>query len=130
MIIFEVKLNIRQVCIPVGCVPAARCPYRGGVCTWSRGRVYLVWGEGGVPGPGGCTWSGGVYLVGGYLVWGVYLVWGGYLIQGVYLVWGGVPGPGAYLVWGGVPGPGEYLADTPPGPDQVHPLTPWTDRRL
>ena len=40
----EIMAEIRrkQECIPVGCVPAARCPYPGGG-TWSRGGgVYLV----------------------------------------------------------------------------------------
>ena len=48
----------KQECIPVGCVPAARCPYPGGGvpglaggCTCSRG---------GVPGPGGVPGLGGV----------------------------------------------------------------------
>ena len=51
-----VKLSVPNIlqeeCIPVGCVPAARSPYWGGVpglggCTWSWGGVP---GLGGVPG--------------------------------------------------------------------------------
>ena len=63
------KNHLKQECIPVGCVPAARrpfsevccswgglvpgvCVWSGGVCVWSRG----VWSRGGVcqeppPGP-------------------------------------------------------------------------------
>ena len=73
-----VKLNnlLKQECITVGCIPAARCPYPGG-CTWSGGvpglGVYLVWGvylvPGVVPGLGGCTWSRGMYLVWGVCTW-------------------------------------------------------------
>ena len=66
---------LKQECIPVGCVPAARRLYAR-VC-FPGGC--LVQGWGGVPGPGGwCAWSGGACLV-----------------RGVCLVWGGgVPGPG------------------------------------
>ena len=127
--------RFKQVCIPVGCVPAALWPYWGG----------------GVPGPGGVPVPGG-YLVpegvpvrgdtwsqGGYLVWGVpgprgeYQVRGGTWSQGVGVPGpgGGVPGAGGgtwcrgeylvsggeylvwgYLVWGGVPGLGGV-----PGPE-------------
>ena len=62
---------LTQECIPVGCVPAARCPYSGGVClvrggTWSAGYLVL-----------GCTWSRGVYLV-----WGGTWSWGGTWFRG------------------------------------------------
>ena len=55
-IMINTNYNIKQECIPVGCVPAARRPYAG-VC-------FL----GGLPGQGGCLpgW-GGVCLVGGVL---------------------------------------------------------------
>ena len=43
------RLNFKQECIPVGCVPPACCPYLP-ACTARRG-VYLV--------PGGCTGSRG-----------------------------------------------------------------------
>ena len=60
--------SIKQECIPVGCVPAARRPYAG-VCF--PGGVCLVWGgsawSGGCAWPGGCAWSGGWCLPG----WGV-----------------------------------------------------------
>ena len=81
------KNNLKQECIPVGCVPAARWSYAGVCFPW--GGMYLVLG--GVPGPGGCvpgptggvpgprggTWSQGcvpgprgVCLVRGCLIWG------------------------------------------------------------
>ena len=83
----------KQVCIPVGCVPAAHRPYsgvclpRGGVCL-VRGRDLpwggSAWSEGGIlPGPGGFS-----------LVWrGVCLVRGGFS-----LVRGGSACPGARVL--------------------------------
>ena len=70
-ILFYVSLNegnfVEQECIPVGCVPSAAVAVSpAGGCTWSGGvylvggaGVYLVQGEGDVPGLGGCTWSQG-----------------------------------------------------------------------
>ena len=90
----QMHFDIKQECIPVGCVPAARRPYAGvcfpgGVSAWSRG---------GLPGLGGGWW---VCLVGG----------------GVSLVRGGVclPGPGGVSPWSrgdGIPACTE--ADTLP----------------
>ena len=77
------SFNVKQECIPVGCVPAAHWPtvcWRllpggvsapGGWCAWSGGGgggvpgpggVCLVLGRGGVPGPGGgvCSPEGGL----------------------------------------------------------------------
>ena len=65
----------KQVCIPVGCVPAARRPYAG-VCF-----------------PGGSAWSGGVCLVGGS-------AWSGGCLPG--LEGGGcLPGLGGVSAWSG-----------------------------
>ena len=64
---------LRQECIPVGCVPAARRPYAG-VCFW-----------GGLPGPGGvvCLVPGGSGMPG---LGGVVC-----LVGGGCLPWGGIP---------------------------------------
>ena len=78
---------LKQECIPVGCVPAARRPYAGvcfpGGSAWFGGCLP---GLGGLPGPGGClpghggsAWSRGFTWPGGCLpsqgaaclVWGV-----------------------------------------------------------
>ena len=106
-------LNIKQECIPVGCVPAARWPYSGG--------GYLVPGGYMVPGvylvQGGCTWSQGE------CTWAR----GVYLVQGVYLVPGGAPGLGGVSVrytpqdQTRYTPPGDQTRYTPLGPDQVHP---------
>ena len=64
-------LKLKQECIPVGCVPAARRPYAGvcfpgGVCLVPGGLS--AWSRGGLPDPGGSAWSwggGAVCLVGG-----------------------------------------------------------------
>ena len=90
---FKIIAKMKQECIPVGCVPAARRPYAG-VCF-----------------PGGSAWSrGGVSLVRGVSAWSL----GG---GGVSLVWGDLPGPGGGgclpglgglpCSWGGLPGPWE-----------------------
>ena len=47
---------IKQVCIPVGCVPRACCPYALQEDVCSRGGGLL---PGGVSGPGGCLVPGG-----------------------------------------------------------------------
>ena len=65
----DINILLKQECIPVGYVPAARRPYAG-VCF-----------PGGLPGLGGSAWSGG----------GVCLVPGG---GGVCLVLEGLPGRG------------------------------------
>ena len=133
MLYFDIN---NKICIPVGCIPPACCPYLpactvcvyvggGGVCSrggaWSGGGGFgwcLVWRGWyrGVPGPRGvCS---GWYLVMG---WGVSAS-GGCLAPGC-LVWGGpawswgVPGPGG-SDWG-VPGLGGCIpacngADPPP----------------
>ena len=79
--------NSKQECIPVGCVPAARCPYAevcfpGGVC--SRG--------------GGCLLRGGCLLVG--------ICSGGTALGG--LLWGGVSAPRGVLLPRGVCSQGVY----------------------
>ena len=92
---------MKQECIPVGCVPAARWPYA---------RVCF-------PPPGGVLSPGGGLLPGGVCVcsWGCML--GGCLLQGVSalggcLLWG-MSAPGGWcLLWGGgIPACTE--ADTP-----------------
>ena len=114
-------INLKQECIPVGCIPTACCPYLP-VCTALGGctcqGVYLP----GVYLPGGCTCQG-VYLPGGCTCLGVYLprgvpAWGrgGCTCQGVYLL-GGVPARGVYLprgcIFQGVylPGVGVYMPE-------------------
>ena len=101
-------LFLKQVCIPVGCVPAAHLLYaavffpRG--CLPVPGDVCLVWGEGvllgqggfslvlggfSLPGGGGSAWSGGSpWSRGGSLCRGVCLVLGGSAWS-----WGDLPGP-------------------------------------
>ena len=125
---YSTVFNNKQECIPVGCVPAARWPYLGGVpglegvylvlrgAVPGLGWVYLV--PGGVPGPGGCTWSwGGVPGLGcgpglGGHTWsrGVPGL-GGYLVLGGVSALGGFQ-PGGRLLVGGIPACTE--ADTPP----------------
>ena len=73
--------NVKQECIPVGCVPAARWPYAG-VCFLEGGLL-----------PGG-----GVYVRGGVPAWG------GYLPRGMYL-----PGWGVPAQEGGIPAWEVYL---------------------
>ena len=100
------KKNIKQECIPVGCVLAAH---------------WLLPGPGGVPGPRGCTLSRGCTWSRWYLVPGVYLVWGDTWSQGVYLVrgWGNLadtPPPRDQTRY-----PPGTRPGTPPGPDKVAP---------
>ena len=94
----ETKNMMKQECIPVGCVPAARWPYPG-VC-FPGGGVCLLRGVSaprGVSGPGGClvlggVWSQGVSAPGGVCSRGVSAggfwsggVWSqGGLLQGVF----------------------------------------------
>ena len=94
----KLKTIVKQECIPVGCVPAARRPYAG-VCFPGRGS----------------PWSGGVCLVLGGSPWS-----GGFLPgRGVCLVWGGLPGPGGVcLVLGGSGIPACTEADTLPPVDR------------
>ena len=80
---------VKQECIPVGCVLAARRPYAGvcflGGCLLRGG----VW-SGGVSAPGGCLVQGGVCSWGGVCSQGC-LVWGGgCLLQGESAL-GGIP---------------------------------------
>ena len=71
------KKQMKQECIPVGCVPSAAVAVS--------------------------TSEGGYLVLGGYLVPGGFLP-GGYLVLGVPA--GGVPGPGRGTCPGGVPVPG------------------------
>ena len=101
---------IKQECIPVGCVPAARRPYAG-VCFW--GGVCLVWGGvrlgGCLPGWGVSAWSrgtvvsspGGLPGLGGGGVWSG---GGGVWSRGVVSAWSG----GWSLIWGVVSDLGRY----------------------
>ena len=147
------KHYMKQECIPVGWVPAARRPYAG-VC-FPGGGVCLVRVEGGsasswggLPGPG-VGW--GVCLVWGgvCLVWGGVCLFGGFcLVQwglpgrgvsawsgGFCLVWGVLPGPwgvclvrGVYLVRGGLPGPGGVVSQH--ALRQTLPVNRMNDRHL
>ena len=127
-----IKGQIKQECIPVGCVPAAHRLYAG-VCTpggvWSGGEVCS--GGRGVSAPGVSAPGGGVSAQGGVccqggrcLVWGAGGVWsGGCLLLGG-LVQGGLPlGGGVYI-------PACTEADTLPpcGQNSWHTLVkilPW-----
>ena len=105
-----IKLFIQQVCIPVGCVPAAHLPYAfvcfpGGVCL-VRGGVCLV--------------PGGVCLVrGGGSPWGGVSAWsrgGSPCREASAWSQGGfsLPGVSAWSRGGGLPGPGGACPETPP----------------
>ena len=85
----------KQECIPVGCVPAARRLYPGGVLPAWSGGVLPAWA-------GGSAWLGGSPCMPGgcpCLAWGVCLVWG------VLPAWGGLPGLGGFSLpaWEGSP---------------------------
>ena len=99
---------IKQECIPVGCVPAARRPYAG-VCF-----------------PGGSAWSGGVSAwSGGVSAWSQ----GGLLGPGGL---GGLPGPrGVVSGLGGSGIPACTQADTLPPVDRHTPVKtlPWPQLR-
>ena len=64
------NINVKQECIPVGCVPAARRPYAG-VCFPGGCLVGGVSGLGGMSAPRGCIWSGGCLVRGHVWSWGV-----------------------------------------------------------
>ena len=99
---------VKQECIPVGCVPAARCPYaevcfRGGGCLPGGGSApggCLVWG-------GGSAWSGGCLLLGGLPGGGS--AWS----RGVCLFWRSISQ--------------HVLRQTPIPPDQADPPCGQTD---
>ena len=123
--------EIKQECIPVGCVPAAHRPFAG---------VFFLGGC--LPGPGGvCLVLGGVWGLPGWGVGWVGVWWGvmggGYgwgVMSGGVSAWsGGLPGPGesawfrgSAWSWGGLPGPGRVgipactEADTLPACGQTH----------
>ena len=109
-------LYIKQECIPVGCVPAARRPYSG-ICFPGGGLP----GQGGVlPGPGGGLPGRGVLPgLGG----GVSLAGGFSLVRGV------LPGPGGSARSVGVlPGPGGSAYSVGGSPWQTPPVNRMTDR--
>ena len=95
------KINSKQECIPVGCVPAARWPYAG-VCF--PGVGCLLWG--GVC-SGGLLWGG---LLWGGLLWGGSAPRGGVWSQGGLLP--GVSAPEGYpsMHWGRHPSCGQTRA--------------------
>ena len=88
------KNHFQQVCMPVGCVPAAHWPYPGrGVCYRGMSATGGVCYRGGV-----CHWGG--LLLGGVCFRGVSAK-GGCLPLGVVCYWGGLL-PGGCLLPGGV----------------------------
>ena len=92
------KFHLKQECIPVGCVPAARWPYAGVCC---RGGLLRGVCSGGCPLWGGCLLQGGVYS-GGCLLPGVSALGG--VCSGGCLLRGVVSAPGGCVCsWGVLP---------------------------
>ena len=88
----------KQVCIPVGCVPPACCPYLP-ACAAQRGCVCYL---GGFRYPGGCLLLGSVCYLGMSATWGVSATRGGVCYQWGVSATGGCLLPRGCLLPGGV----------------------------